>query len=137
MRMKHGICVLCLCFAIILAAGCTIRQNAGGSGDTGISASASDRASSGSGAVKETVTIRIKDSSFDPPSVTIPAGTTVVWTNEDTLAHRVTSTGKGPVLLDSSSLTPGQSYTVIFSRAGRYDYADSQHSFMTGTIIVV
>lgn len=134
----YGACILVLCIAAILAAGCTIRQNVSDGVDKGSSVSTTtDLTSSGSGGVKETITIRIKDSSFDPPAVTIPAGTTVVWINEDTLAHRVTATGKGTAQLDSSSLAPGQSYTTTFSQPGRFDYADSQHSFMTGTIIVV
>lgn len=135
MRKKRGICLLCLFAAMVLVAGCTVQQNGAGSG--GAAQATTGSTSSVSGVVKDVVIIRIKDSSFDPPVITVPAGTTVVWTNEDTLAHRVTSTGKGTVRLDSSSLSPGQTYTKVFSQTGRFDYADNQHSFMTGTIIVV
>lgn len=138
MRRRFGICILCLCVAAVLTAGCAIQKNVSGTGESGATASMTNgMISSGSVTGKESVTIRIKESSFDPPTITVPAGTTVIWINEDKLAHRVTSTGKGTVRFDSSSLTPGQSYSAMLSTAGRYDYADNQHSFMTGTIIVV
>ncbi|HOX34526.1 MAG TPA: cupredoxin domain-containing protein [Methanoregulaceae archaeon] len=137
MRKKRGICFLCLFAAMVLVAGCTVQQNGPVTGKGMTASTTAGMTSSDSGVGKDTVIIRIKDSSFDPPVITVPAGTAIVWTNEDTLAHRVTSTGKGTVRLDSSSLSPGQTYTRVFRETGRFDYADNQHSFMTGTIIVV
>jgi plastocyanin len=80
--------------------------------------------------------IRIRDNSFDPNIVTIKAGTTVIWTNEDPIAHTVTYTGTGATKFDSGNIPKGQSFKNTFTAPGRYIYADTQRSFMEGTIIV-
>ncbi len=76
---------------------------------------------------------------FIPATVSISTGSTVVWINDDTAAHTVTSGGPagGPDgVFDSSLVMGGASFEVTFDDAGSYDYFCMVHPWMTGTINV-
>jgi plastocyanin len=80
------------------------------------------------GANNKTVSIT---SNFNPGSVTVPAGGSVTWTNNDSSPH--TATGSA---FDSGNLNNGQSFTKKFTTAGTFTYVCSYHSNMTGTVKV-
>ena len=78
--------------------------------------------------------IEIKDSKFNPSTITIPKGTTVVWTQNDSTPHTVTSSaGMG---FDSGTLNQGAIFSRIFNDVGTFSYGCSIHPAMKGTIIV-
>jgi plastocyanin len=79
--------------------------------------------------------VQIKNFAFSPATLTVKAGTTVTWTNQDTDAHTVTSTGSGGPL-KSAALSTGQTYTYTFTTAGTYSYLCTIHPFMTATVTV-
>ena len=68
---------------------------------------------------------------FAPGTLTIQAGDSVTWTNDDSTAH--TATGDG---FDTESIGPGQSSTISFASAGTYAYVCSIHPQMNGTVVV-
>jgi len=71
---------------------------------------------------------------FSPKTVTITVGMTVVWTNNTTVDHTVTSnTGS---TLNSGLIAPGGTYKHTFKKKGTFGYHCSIHPFMMGTIIV-
>jgi plastocyanin len=70
---------------------------------------------------------------FDPASVTVHVGTTVTWTNNDTVPHTVTATDGS---FNSGNLNPGESFSFTFDGAGTFDYICNYHPNMTGTIVV-
>jgi 3',5'-cyclic AMP phosphodiesterase CpdA len=77
--------------------------------------------------------VSIDNFSFTPPSLPVPVGTKVRWTNRDDVPHTVVSTEKAfksPVLD-----TDGQ-FEFTFDRAGAYPYFCSIHPKMTGRITV-
>jgi plastocyanin len=78
--------------------------------------------------------------SYNPSPLTIKVGTTVVWTNNDSTLHTVTSglPSGGPVgtLFDSSYLGPGKTFNYTFSKAGTFDYHCTLHPTMVGKVIV-
>jgi plastocyanin len=78
----------------------------------------------------ETSKITIKDFAFNPQSVTINAGTKVIWTNFDTEAHELKSS------LFDQTIYPGNSYSYTFNHTGNYSYYCLRHSLENGTIIV-
>lgn len=80
------------------------------------------------------VDVKIANFAFDPASLTIKVGTEVRWTNNDTVAHDVTSVSGNE--LSSGSLNQGQTYTHVFTQAGTYAYMCKIHPNMTATIIV-
>ena len=81
----------------------------------------------------ESVTIR--GFSFNPGTITIKTGETVVWTNNDGAPHTVTATS-GPEMFDSGTLSKGQTFSQTFTTPGTYEYKCSIHPSMQGTIIV-
>lgn len=77
------------------------------------------------------VEIDIVDFAFEPSSVTIAPGTTVIWTNTGVAPHTVTGDFD-----DSGILEPGQTYEWTFTDAGTFPYVCSLHPQMTAEIIV-
>ncbi len=80
------------------------------------------------------VTVSIKNFAFNPSTINIKVGTKVTWTNNDTAPHTVTSDSGS--LLNSQTLSPGQSYSVTFTNPGSTSYHCSIHPMMHGTIVV-
>lgn len=78
--------------------------------------------------------IEIANNAFSPSSLSVPAGSTVTWKNEDSYAHTVTMSGKGG--FDSGNLDGGKTFSKTFTNAGTYSYACSIHPSMTGTVTV-
>ncbi len=82
----------------------------------------------------QTQQIGIRNFAFAPATLSVPAGTRVVWTNQDEEPHVVTSAGS--LFASSKGLDTGDSYAVTFSKPGTYAYYCSIHPMMVGTIIV-
>lgn len=72
--------------------------------------------------------------SFGPDSSSVPAGTTITWTNSDTTAHTVDSVSGGEV--SSDSIGEGATFEHTFDTPGTYTYFCAFHPFMTGTVEV-
>jgi plastocyanin len=77
--------------------------------------------------------ISMRASTFSPRSMTISVGTTLVWTNNDVLAHTVKSSSGA---FSSGSLSPNETFSFTFQSAGTYAYFCEIHPAMTGTVIV-
>jgi plastocyanin len=93
------------------------------------SSPASENPVAAPGVVKE---VSIKDFAFGAP-IQIAPGTTVVWKNEDPMAHTVTSTeGK----FDSGVIEGGAVWRHTFTEAGTFPFACTPHPFMKGSVVV-
>ena len=79
-------------------------------------------------------TVTIKDFAFSPAALSVKAGTTVVWTNQDSEPHTVRSVGSDT--LKSTTLDDNATYSYTFTTAGTYAYHCSIHAEMHGTVIV-
>lgn len=92
----------------------------------------------GSGSAGQTVTISVKNFAFNPKELTVSPGTTVIWHNEDSASHTVTSdTG----LFDNPLPSGGTDFQFTFSQPGTYAYYCRPHGGpggkgMSGVIIV-
>ena len=75
--------------------------------------------------------VSIAGFAFHPGTITIKAGDTVTWTNNDGATH--TATGSG---FDTGNISGGSSKSVTFDTAGTFAYHCSIHSSMTGTVVV-
>lgn len=76
---------------------------------------------------------------YIPSSLTVKAGTTVVWSNDDTAAHTVTSgsPASGPDgKFDSNLFSAGAKYSYKFEEAGQFPYFCQVHPWMTGSVTV-
>src|ERR1700722_309119 len=77
--------------------------------------------------------VKIDNFTFAPQRVTVKAGTTVTWTNQDDIPHTVTSATKA---FRSKALDTDDKFSFTFTTAGVYEYFCSLHPHMTGTIVV-
>ncbi len=109
-----------LAASAILLSGC-------GSGDGGTDQSSAGGASG-------TTAVTIKDYIYKPASITVPKGTTVSFTNEDSTPHTATSKESG--VFESGSIDTGQTGKVTLEKSGTFAYYCVFHPFMKGTITV-
>ena len=70
---------------------------------------------------------------FDPVSITIPAGATVVWHNGGSQVHTVTADDKS---FDSPDLKPGSDFQQKFPAPGDYAYHCTPHPWMKAVVHV-
>jgi plastocyanin len=75
----------------------------------------------------------IQGMAFDPPTITVNAGTTITWTNKDAIAHTVTSDAG---LFDSGNIGSNGTYSYMFSTAGSFPYHCNIHTSMKATVVV-
>jgi plastocyanin len=75
--------------------------------------------------------VSIKNFAFNPTPLTIKAGTTVTWTNNDLMQHKIKSN-----TFNSDALSNGQTFQFTFSAVGEYSYSCAIHPSMHGQIIV-
>ena len=117
------ISTIVVCAAILLAgAALAVRSKSGSATGFGAVVSGSPAA------------IHIGNFSFDPQTLTIPAGTTITWTNKDDVPHVVSSDdGK---TFKSSALDTDDHFSFQFTKPGTYNYYCAIHPKMTAKIIV-
>jgi len=78
-------------------------------------------------------TVVIKDFAFNPANITIKAGDSITWINEDGMRHTATELNGA---FDTGLLSKGQSATLTFGGAGKFDYRCTPHNGMRGSITV-
>jgi amicyanin len=77
--------------------------------------------------------VKIANFTFDPPTLTVKAGTTVTWINADDIPHLVSEKdGK----FRSSALDTNDKFSQTFATAGTVEYFCAIHPHMTGKIVV-
>ena len=84
-------------------------------------------------AAANTMEVKIDNFTFAPQRITVKAGTTVTWINEDDIPHTVVANQKA---FKSKVLDTDDKYTFTFTTAGTYDYFCSLHPHMTGSVVV-
>jgi plastocyanin len=84
-------------------------------------------------AAARAVTIKIDNFTFAPADLTIAAGTTVTWKNDDGEVHKVQDDHKG---FSSAALDTDDSFSHTFAAPGVYHYFCSVHPYMVGKIVV-
>jgi len=78
--------------------------------------------------------VRIKDYKFVPEKVTVKAGTTVKWTNDEKRAsHSILFPAER---LESERLLNGESWQRRFDKPGLYPYTCEPHPEMKGVVEV-
>jgi len=117
---------------VILAAAGLLLTACGSS--TPSSSSSTPTTSSGSTGPAKADTITMKNFAFSPATITVAPGSTVTVTNDDNVAHTVTSSTQK---FNTGDVNPGQSVTFKAPEApGRYPYICMIHQFMHGTLVV-
>ena len=121
--------------ALVLTVSALAFAGCGGGGDSSSSqatpATGSGPAASPSGGAGA---VTIKDYKYAPASLTVPVGTTVKFTNEDSTPHTATSKEAG--VFESGPIKTGKTGSIKLEKAGTYQYYCVFHPFMSGTITV-
>lgn len=85
-------------------------------------------------------TVTAKSSGFDPQTLSIKSGETIVWVNADTnniyLASDPHPSHTDYPALNLGIVKPGESVSLMFPTAGTYKYHDHLNPSHRGTIIV-
>ena len=79
------------------------------------------------------VPVTIENFTFAAPTVTVPAGTTVTWTNNDDIPHTVRAVDGS---FRSKAMDTADSYSFTFTKPGEYSYFCSLHPHMVGKVVV-
>jgi plastocyanin len=79
---------------------------------------------------------------FNPPSIVVPVGTTVIWTNKDYSDHTFHTVASGEPITDpnhefySGILAPGKTFKHKFDKRGTFEYFCTLHAFKSAEIVV-
>jgi plastocyanin len=114
-------------FIASLAAALVLGMGAFGTGRKGSVTRAQQEAS--------TIEVKVDNFSFGPVTLTVPVGTTVMWTNRDDIPHTIVSTDD-PKAFKSKVLDTDEKFSFTFSKPGTYPYFCSIHPKMIGKVIV-
>ena len=77
--------------------------------------------------------VEIDNFAFTPAELTVNAGATVTWKNEDDSPHRI---GDKNGTFKSAALDTDDSFSHTFAAPGEYPYICTIHPYMVGKIIV-
>lgn len=82
----------------------------------------------------DTYNVEIMGFAFNPPTLTIKQGDAVIWANQDSVQHTVTSDSGNE--LESELFGKGQTYSHTFDVKGTFNYHCIPHPNMRAKIIV-
>lgn len=129
-------------FGVAIVSGALVLGACGGDDDA-TSTNADDTTSSTSGTSDGTEAgassdgeVQIERSRFDPLEVTIAAGGSVEFVNNDPFDHTVTSAKDSSPSYDSGPFGQDETFTQTYDEAGSYAYFCQIHPTMRATVIV-
>ena len=136
--MTKLLALILACLAIgLVAAGCGGDDDDGGGGDGG--ASKSEEPAGGGGGAGGTQ-VSMKNIQFSPKDVTVKAGETITFTNDEAVAHDVHKTsGPGDDFASgpTGGMQEGDTFELTLDKPGKYEYVCDVHApGMAGTIAV-
>ncbi len=138
--MTKWLALLCACLALgFVAAGCGGDDDDEGGGGAQTQEQPAETGGRGGATAPETVKVAMKNTEFDPESVTVPKGGAVEWLNEDSVGHDVTKVGgAGPDFKsgEPGGLGEGDNFKQTFDTAGEVKYECTVHPGMEGTVTV-
>ncbi|MDI3322096.1 cupredoxin domain-containing protein [Pinibacter soli] len=77
--------------------------------------------------------VSIENMLYNPGNLTVKAGTTVSWTNNDNVDHTVTANDGS---FDSGAIKTGSKYSHTFSTTGTFSYHCTFHADMKASVVV-
>ena len=84
-------------------------------------------------AVPKTHTVTIEGIRFQPQTLTVSSGDTIVWVNKDLVPHTATSKAGG---FDSKTIQADESWTYTAGTKGEFAYICAFHPAMKATLRV-
>lgn len=86
----------------------------------------------GTARASRTATVGIVSFAYHPPTLTVGAGSRVVFSNNSGTAHTATRRGS----FSTGRIKPGNSVAIRFDQKGTFRYHCTIHPFMKGKIVV-
>lgn len=80
----------------------------------------------------ETRAVTIRELQYRPSDLVVAVGDTVVWRNQDIVAHTVTIEGRE----DADEVAAGREWRFTASATGTFEYYCRYHPTMTGRLLV-
>jgi amicyanin len=77
--------------------------------------------------------IKIDNFSFTSPTLTVPVGAKVTWTNRDDIPHTIVSSEQK---FKSKPLDTDETFAFTFTEPGTYQYFCGLHPKMVGKVVV-
>lgn len=116
--------VLLAALALIGATGFLSQRSAGRPANSGHSSA-------------KIATVVIRWFKFEPATVTVHAGDTVEWKNDDFVPHTATADSEPQKpAFDSGTIDTGAAWRYVARKKGTYNYSCTFHPNMTGKLIV-
>jgi len=128
--MSRILAILTAAAALVAVAGCGSSSSSSSSSTPAATTPATSIAPAAGGATAVTM----QNIAFAPAVVSVKAGQTVTWTNDDSVDHNVTAT-KGATF-KSSTFGKGGTFSWNAGKAGTVSYVCTIHPGMAGKIIV-
>jgi len=79
------------------------------------------------------IEVIIQGFAFNPDTLNIPVGATVVWYNDDSVDHTVTARDNS---FDSGRISPNETFEYTFQQTGTLEYYCTIHPGMTGIVSI-
>jgi len=135
-RPSRVLAALLTCMALgLVVAGCGgDDDDDGGGGAAATTEQPADEGGGGGGGGAGGAEVTMEGIAFKPAQVTISAGDTVTWTNNDSAGHDVT--GDDFKSGDAGGLGQGDTFEHTFEEAGTFDYVCTVHPGMEGSVKV-
>jgi plastocyanin len=137
MRKWLPLLIACLALGLVVA-GCGGDDDDDGNGGGGGAATEQQPAETGGGGGGG-AHVSMKNIQFHPADVTIKAGQTVTWTNDEAVSHDVDGSGPGGNFSSgpTGGMNEGDTFKFTFDKPGKYDYVCRVHApGMAGTVTV-
>jgi len=131
-RLLLSLTALALTGAVLAGCGSSKKSSSSAGGNT--QPAAGTPAGGAAKPVAAGANVEMKNIQFVPASITVKAGQTIHWKNNDGVAHTVTATGGAK--FDSGTVNAGGTYKFTPTTAGTIQYRCTIHPNQKGTITV-
>jgi plastocyanin len=130
---SHSLARRPIIVAVAAAVAVLVLAACGSSASSGAGSTPSATSAGGGSAAA----VAIQNFAFTPQTLTVKAGTTVTWTNNDSAPHTVTSadgisTSASTTSLFNGSVNAGATFSYTFTKAGTYYYLCTIHKSQAG-----
>jgi plastocyanin len=135
--MTKLLALILACLALgLVVAGCGGDDDDDGGGGGGASTSEQPAGDGGGGGTQ----VSMKNIQFDPKDITVKAGETITFTNDEAVAHDVHKTsGPGEDFASgpTAGMQEGDTFELTLDKPGKYEYVCDVHApGMAGSITV-
>jgi plastocyanin len=133
--MARWIALLLACMALgLVVAGCGDDDDDDGGGGAATTEQPAGEDGDGGGGGGGGAEVSMEGIAFQPAEVTVSAGDTVTWTNNDSVGHDVTADSFSSG--EPGAMASGDMFDHTFREAGTFDYVCTVHPGMEGTVVV-